>query len=98
MNNLNERNEYRHVIIESIVFLQGDDYTQYESDNPDNDIDYLLQWYNPGEHDINYDFAVDINTPFLGRLIKIKGYTGYFLFSKSYRLGYMGLSRIVGFE
>jgi hypothetical protein len=91
-------NEYRKVVLESIVFLQGDDYLQYESDNPDSDVDYLLQWYDAGCHETGEYYARDINTAFLGRLIKIRGYKGYFLFSKNASLGYMGLSRIVEFK
>ena len=98
MNNLNERNEYRHVLIDNIVFLQGDDYLQYEQDNPESDIDYLLQWYYPNESREDNIYNVrDINTAFLGKLIKITGYKGYFLFSKNTSIGYMGLSRIVEF-
>lgn len=99
MRNLKLSNEYKKVIVESIVFLQGDDYTQYELENPESDIDYLLQWYYPNESRQQDEFyARDINTPFLGRLIKIPGYSGYFLFSKSYNMGYIGLARIVEFR
>ena len=98
MKNLKEKNEYRKVTIENIVFLQGDDYLEYQNTEPDSDIDYLLQWYYPNEHSQDTYNARDINTPFLGKLIKIDGYKGYFLFSKNMSMGYIGLSRIVGFE
>lgn len=98
MLNLKDSNEYRKVIIENIVFLQGDDFLQYERDNPAGDLEYLLQWYYPGEHMTGEYYARDINTPFLGRLIKIDGYKGYWLFSKNTSIGYMGLSRIVEFK
>lgn len=105
MENLNESNEYRKVVIENIVFLQGDDYSQFEQDNPgiipgfddDECIDYLLQWFYPGEHETGEYYARDINTEFLGDLIKIKGHKGYFLYSYNTRIGYIGLSRIVEF-
>lgn len=95
---LKDSNEYRKVIIEDIVFLQEDGYFQYEQDNPADDIEYLLQWYFLGEHMTGEYYARDINTPFLGRLIKIKGFKGFFLFSKNTSLGYIGLSRIVEFK
>jgi hypothetical protein len=95
--NLSERNEYRKVTIASIVFLQGDDYIQYEKDNPADDLEYLLQWYQDSDSHYEQDdySAGDINTPFLGKLIKIDGYKGYFLFSKNTRIGYMGLARLI---
>lgn len=92
-----DSNEYKKVVIENIVFLQNSDYTQYLDDAPDSDIDYLLNWYDSGKHETNIHDARDINTLFLGKLIKIEGYTGYFLFSKDSRIGYIGLSRIVEF-
>lgn len=97
--NVKQSNEYRKVSLINIVFLQGDDYLQYEQDNPDSNIDYLLQWYDGTDsHYGQYDYyAKDINTPFLGKLIKIDGYKGYYLFSKDTRLGYIGLGKIVGF-
>ena len=98
MLNLKPSNEYKKVIIENIVFLRGDDFLIYKQDDPKNDIEYLLQWYYPGEHSTDSYYARDINTAFLGRLIKINGYAGYFLFSKNISLGYMGLARIVRFE
>lgn len=98
MINLKLSNEYKKVSLISIVFLQGDDYSQYEQDNPDSDIDYLLQWYDGQDSHYEQDdyYARDINTPFLGKLIKINGYKGYYLFSKDTRLGYMGLAKILG--
>ena len=98
MKNLKEKNEYRKVTIENIVFLQGDDYLEYQNTEPDNDVNYLLQWYYPNEHSQDTYNARDINTPFLGKLIKIDGYKGYFLFSKNMSMGYIGLSRIVSFD
>jgi hypothetical protein len=98
MKNVKDSNEYKKVNIENIVFLQGDDFSQYQEDSPSSDIEYLLQWYYPNEHSIDQYNARDINTPFLGRLIKIPGYKGYFLFSKNTRIGYIGLSRVVSFE
>lgn len=93
-----QSNEYKKVILENIVFLQGDDYSQYEEESPADDIDYLMQWYFPDEHMTSKYYARDINTPFLGRLIKISGYKGYFLFTKNTHIGYIGLSRIVEFK
>lgn len=95
--NLSNKNEYRKVTIANIVFLQGDDYLQYEQDDPGDDLGYLLQWYQDSDSHYEQDdyYAQDINTPFLGKLIKIDGYKGYFLFSKDTRLGYMGLARLI---
>lgn len=96
---LNEKNTYRKVIISDVVFLQGDDFEQYEKDSPESDLDYLLQWYN-GDDENNITgqyYARDINTAFLGKLIKIQGYKGYWLFSKNSKAGHMGLLRIVRF-
>lgn len=94
------------VKIENIVFLQGDDYTQMEnelneSDSPDSCvwlseekvIEYLFQWYFPGEHGEDIYNAEDINTAFLGYERKIDN--DIFLFSHNTSLGYAGLSRIV---
>ena len=97
MNNLKDKNLYRKVILSDVVFLQGDDFTQYESDSPADDIEYLLQWYNGEEYATGEYYARDINTPFLGKIIKIQGCKGYWLFSKNTRIGYIGLSRIVRF-
>lgn len=92
-------NLYRKVILSDVVFLQGDDFNQYESESPDSDLDYLLQWYNEDdEKNATGEFyARDINTPFLGKLIKIDGYTGFWLFSKNTSIGFIGLSRVVRF-
>lgn len=98
MKNIKESNEHVKVIIENVVFLQGDDFAQYEQDEPPNDLDYLLQWYYPNEHMTEEHYARDINTPFLGKLIKIDGYPGFWLFSKDIRIGYIGLSRIIEFR
>lgn len=102
MEHVKDSNEYKKVIIENIVFLQGDDFTQYEQDsnvpNYMGDVLYLLQWYYPNEHSTDEYYARDINTPFLGRLIKITGFKGYFLFTKNTSIGYIGLSRIVEFK
>jgi hypothetical protein len=98
MNNLNRRNEHRKVVVENVVFLQGDDYSEYQNTEPDSDIEYLLQWYYLDEHGQDSYMARDINTPFLGKLIKINGYKGYWLFSKNMSMGYIGLSRMVSFE
>jgi hypothetical protein len=96
------------VKIESIVFLQGDDYTQACMElDPDYDpegyiaawiddsklIDYMLQWYYPGEHDTNIYNAEDVNTEFLGHEIQIDD--NLFLFSHNTGIGYAGLSRII---
>jgi hypothetical protein len=105
MRKLRESNEYRKVIIENIVFMQGDDYSQFESENDDISLTYdekesvnrLLQWYYPTEHETSEYYARDINTEFLGDLIKIDGYKGYFLYSVNTSMGYVGLSRIVEF-
>lgn len=97
--NVKQFNEYKKVSLINIVFLQGDDFLQYEQDNPDSDIEYLLQWYDgtDSHYEQNDYYARDINTPFLGKLIKIDGYKGYYIFSKNTRLGYMGLGKITGF-
>lgn len=103
--NLKSKNEHTKVKLINIVFLQGDDYPAMEREIADSAgwmreadiIDYLLQWYdNDDEHYMSnvYD-TEDINTPFLGKLIKIKGYTGYFLFSHNARIGYAGLAKII---
>lgn len=101
MKNLKPTNRYRKVLIENIVFIQGQDYWDYKDEimeKWDNPIDFLLQWYYPNKHDTNWYNAKDINTPFLGNLIKISGYRGYFLFSKNDSIGYIGLSRVVEFS
>jgi hypothetical protein len=95
--NLSEKHPYKKVIVSQIVFLQGDDFSQYEEESPESDLNYLLQWYN-GDNDATGEFySRDINTPFLGKLIKIRGYKGYWLFSKNSSIGYIGLARIVRF-
>lgn len=106
MKNLKPTNRYRKVLIENIVFLQGDDYESYDDIKNANenlgyewsDINYLLQWYYPDKHETIWYGVDGINTEFLGKLIKIPGYTGYFLFSKNTRIGYIGLSRVVEFS
>jgi hypothetical protein len=106
MKNLKPTNRYRSVLIEDIVFLQGQDYDKYIEDKENAEangfwftpIEYLLQWYYPNEHMQTWHKAKDINTDFLGNLLKIPGYKGYFLFSHNPRLGYIGLSRIVEFS
>lgn len=106
--NLSDKNQYRKIKIANIVFLQGDDYLQYEQDKSNaeengfwfTDIDYLLQWLNDDFefYEQNTYRAEDINTTFLGKLTKIKGYKGFWLFSKNTRMGYIGLSKIISFE
>jgi len=97
MDTSHANNEYRKVIVSQVVFLQGDDFNQYEEESPESDLNYLLQWYN-GDDEVTGEFyARGINTAFLGKLIKIDGYTGYWLFSKNTSLGYIGLARIVRF-
>ena len=96
------------VKIESIISCQGEDYTQLcqELDpdydpmgsiaagiNEDSLIEYLLQWYYPGEHDTNIYDANGINTEFLGHEKKIDQDT--FLLSHNSSIGYAGLSRII---
>lgn len=103
--NVKDSNEYRKVIIENIVFMQGDEFSQFESEHEDISLTYdeqeavniLLDWYYPGIHETSEYYARDINTEFLGDLIKVNGYTGYFLYSVNTRIGYIGLSRIVEF-
>lgn len=101
MNDLKPTNRYRMARIENIVFLQGQDYSDFEDGvfgEWENKIDCLLQWYYPSEHEANWYKVKDINTPFLGKLIKIDGYRGYFLFSHNSSIGYIGLSRLVEFS
>ena len=103
MKDLKPTNRYRSTLIENIVFLQGDDFRQYEEEEEFegfgfSDIQYLLNWYYPGEHETNWYKAKEINTPFLGNLIKIDGYKGYFLFAKNTHIGYIGLSRVIEFS
>jgi hypothetical protein len=99
------------VLVENIVFLEGEDYTQMCLDI-DKDytvegciaawmtnnqiIEYLFQWYFPGEHSIDKYNAEYINTGFLGYKRIIDDNT--FLYSHNTRMGYAGLSRIVGYE
>lgn len=103
MKDLKPTNRYRKVLIENIVFLQGDDWYKYQDEEEFegfgfSDVQYLLNWYYPGEHAQDWYNAKEINTPFLGKLIKIKGYKGYFLFTKNESIGYIGLSRVVEFS
>ena len=105
MKDIKESNEYKKVTLANIVFLQDDDYNQYEQDkiraddNKWDDLEYLLQWYDGDDNHYEQDdsYANYINTPFLGKLIKINGYKGFFLFSKNTSIGYIGLSRLVSF-
>lgn len=109
MNYLKPTNRYRKVLIEDIVFLQGYDYREFEDaremfemifeDEIFDEIEYLMQWYYPNEnHMQSWHSVKDLNSSFLGNLIKIPGYTGYFLFTKNSRIGYIGLSRVVEFS
>lgn len=93
----------------NIVFMQGDDYNQMESelnesDSPDISvwlsddkvIDYLLQWYqNDDDHFYMQDKynADDINTEFLGYLVDIDNTA--WLYSLNTSIGYAGLSKII---
>ena len=103
---LSDKNRYTKVVIEDIVFLTGDDYDsfQVEKENYEelygdfDEIKYLLQWYYSSEGMENKYNVSGLNTPFLGKLIKIEGYKGYFLYSKNSSLEYIGLSRVVRFE
>ena len=103
---LKEVNQYRKVKIINIVSLQGDDYNTMLNDLNESwltrgdIIDYMLQWYyNDDDHYQHNVFnAQDINTPFLGRLIKIDGYKGFFFYSHDSRIGYAGLSKIISIE
>ena len=94
--------------LENIVFCQGEDYEilcqDLDSDynplgsvaawiNEDKLIEYLLQWWYPGEHETSIYNAENINTEFLGYEIKIENDT--FLLSHNTRIGYAGLSRII---
>lgn len=108
MKDLKPTNRYRKVLIENIVFLRGDDFLEFLDEKERfeaifedeffNEINYLLQWYHPGEHSQDWYNAKNINTELLGRLKKIEEYSGYFLFSKNTSIGYIGLSRIVEFS
>jgi hypothetical protein len=101
------------VHLENIVFCQGDDYNTLCQDlDPDYDpldvyaadftenqlIEYLLQWWYPGEHSINIYNAEDINTEFLGYEVNIDNCDDIFLLSHNSTIGYAGLSRIVKME
>ena len=94
--------------LENIVFCQGEDYTILCQDlDPDCDIEdvyaadfteshlieYLLQWWYPGEHSTSIYNSENINTEFLGYEINID--EGDFLLSHNTRIGYAGISRIV---
>lgn len=87
------------VELESIVFLQGDDYSTMldalGDDEPSESevVEYLLQWWYPGEHMSHEYDASGIDTEFLGYRRQIDGDT--FLFSHNPRIGYAGLSRII---
>ena len=104
--NINEQNEYKKVILENIVFMQGDEFSQFEQEHNDISLNFdeqeavniLLDWWYPGNHETGEYYARDINTPFLGDLIKVEGIKGYFLYSVDTRIGYIGLSRIVEFK
>jgi len=100
----------RKVKVEHIVFLDGADYDQLCQDlDPEYDpegaiaawldedkvIEYLFQWYYPGEHSIDEFNADDINTEFLGYEREVDGEN--YLFSHNTRFGYAGISRIVEF-
>lgn len=102
MQDLKVTNRYRKVRIEEIVFLQGQDYSDYVDGvmgEWEDEIQFLLQWYYPNENHMQNWYSVKgLNTDFLGNLIKIPGYTGYFLFTKNTRIGYIGLSRVVEFS
>ena len=73
----------------------------HNDDSSDDDkINYMLEWYQDSDDKYLsswYD-AVNLNTPFLGEIIKIKGYKGYFLYSINRRLDYIGLSKILSLK
>ena len=104
--NLSDKTKFTKVIVEDIVFLQGEDYDNYiwlkvAHEKLYGDFDtmgYLLQWYNSGKHMENSYDASGINTPFLGYLKKISGEDGYFLFVENTKTGYIGLAKILRFE
>ena len=112
--NLKESNWYKQVEIASIVFLQSADFNlameylngsewnlTYNDDSSDNDkINYMLEWYQDSDDKYlsSWYAAENLNTPFLGEIIKIKGCKGFFLYSINRRLDYIGLSRILSFK
>ena len=85
------------VLIENIVFCQGDDYIESMDDMSDSDlVNYLLEWWYPGEHDTNWYDARGINTPFLGYEYKLD--SDVFLLSHNRRMGYAGISRVLEYS
>ena len=66
-------------------------------------VNYLLQWYQDSDSrymSSHYDaYHLTVNrSAFLGKMIKVKGYKGYFLYNHDSRLGYASLSRLVEIE
>jgi hypothetical protein len=60
-------------------------------------IDYLLQWYQDSDNCYqvsNYD-AYHLNSNFLGKVVKVNGYKGYFLYNHNSKMGYASLGRLV---
>jgi hypothetical protein len=55
MDTSHNNNEYRKVLLHDIVFLQGDDFSEYAEKSPESDLNYLLQWYN-GENNITGEY------------------------------------------
>lgn len=111
--NLKNKNTYKRIEIADIIFLQGEDFNHamqelnptYNLDYNDystelEKIEYMLQWHQDGDlkYMSNWYNAEHLNSPFLGYIRKIKGYTGYFLYTLNNRLDYMGLSKILTIE
>lgn len=103
--NLSDKNKFTKVIVEDIVFLQGEDYNHFTEQKELHEeigifdkYEYLLQWWPSGRGFVRKYDSSSINTPFLGDLVKIPGYIGYFLFVENTKTGYIGLSKIVRFE
>ena len=111
--NLKKANHYKKVEIASVVYMQGDDFYQlmtelnpeynldHNDDSSDEDkINYMLEWYQDEDlkYMSNWYAAENLNTPFLGKIIKINGYKGYFLYSINRRLDYIGLSKILSLK
>jgi hypothetical protein len=102
---IGKKNEGRTVLISNIVNMQGDDYHIFMFDNNFDSFtskkeiaEKLLDWYFPDEHEVNKHNVEDINSEFLGHLMKLPNIKGYFLFSHNSRIGYLGLSKIEWFS
>lgn len=99
------------VTLVNIVFLQGEDYNQLESELNESDtpefsvwlddqriMEYLLQWYDSSDDHYSQETysAEDINTEFLGYMQNIDN--NAWLFSRNTHIGYAGLSKILSID